>query len=111
MVNGGWTLTGRSGTGCADTGEPARQAGPDWLLYRWRPSRDSALRRADRRLQGDQGHVVIHNPWRGPRIFISTDSFKRGPAPLHLVRKGWCHPSHCPRCRRLGELDSGVTRA
>jgi hypothetical protein len=46
----GWRLTGGSGTRCADKGEPARQSGPDWLLYRWRPSRDSALRRADRRL-------------------------------------------------------------
>jgi papain like cysteine protease AvrRpt2 len=24
---------------------------------------------------GDQGHVVIHDPWRGPRLSMSTDSF------------------------------------
>ena len=54
--------------------DPVEQAGPDRLLHRWRPSRTAhcvVLIGA----YGDQGHVVIHDPWRGPRLSMSTDSF------------------------------------
>ena len=48
---------------------------------------------------GDQGHVVIHDPWRGPRLSMSTDSFNEVLRHYTWPCKSWRHPSHHPRCR------------